>query len=380
MSDAKIQLVAMEYSVYKAFIALRTGMLSEDLVRQVVQDIKPVRNVVVDTVTRLSVVIGQYVAEKESSWTYKTKLEVLGCHRLIVDVLGDADISGIRRADVIAFREKMGKLPANMYKIYPGKSVAEVLDIPGYEPMSTNSVNKHILRLNALLSYAVKEEIIPSNPAQGLMLTDKRRDDELRKVYSADDLKNIIKNLPTDSERPERYWIPLIAMYSGLRLDEICQLYVVDIQQIDGIWCFNVNDEADKKVKVESSKRIVPMHPVLVSLGLLEYVDSMRKKLLPRLWMSLAWRAADGYSNGLGNWYRRFNRQYVTDDPKKTFHSFRHLVADTLKQKEVQEIVIEEILGHTHKSISTGRYGKRYQPRILLEALEKLDYRTKTHE
>ena len=96
----------------------------------------------------------------------------------------------------------MGKLPANMYKIYPGKSITEILGMSGYQPMSTNSVNKHILRLNALLSYAVKEEIIPSNPAQGLMLTDKRRDDELRKVYSVDDLKNIIKNLPTDSERP----------------------------------------------------------------------------------------------------------------------------------------------------------------------------------
>jgi len=66
------------------------------------------------------------------------------------------------------------------------------------------------------------------------------------------------------------------------------------------------------------------------------------------------------YSNGFGNWYRRFNRQYVTDDPKKVFHSMCHTVADTLKQAGVPEVVISEILGHTHSSITSGRYGKRY--------------------
>jgi integrase len=57
------------------------------------------------------------------------------------------------------------------------------------------------------------------------------------------------------------------------------------------------------------------------------------------------------------------------------FHSFRHTVTDTLKQAGVSETVIAEIVGHSNSgSMTMGRYGKRYQPKVLLEALLKLDY------
>jgi hypothetical protein len=83
---------------------------------------------------------------------------------------------------VLEFRTALMKLPANMYKIYPGKSVQVILDMPGIEPMSINSVNKYIMRLNALLGYAVKEGVVTVNYARGMMLSDKRRNDEMRKA------------------------------------------------------------------------------------------------------------------------------------------------------------------------------------------------------
>jgi len=181
-------------------------------------------------------------------------------------------------------------------------------------------------------------------------------------------------NLPKDRARPERYWIVLIAMHSGMRLDEICQLYVEDVQQVADIWCFNVNDNRDKKLKTISSKRVIPIHPILQRLGFLDYVEQMKQSEFPRLWMNLNWREADGYSNAVGKWFQRFNREYVTMDKAKVFHSFRHTVADTLKQTGVQEVVIAEVMGHANDSMTTGRYGKRYQPKVLLDAMMKLDY------
>lgn len=73
-------------------------------------------------------------------------------------------------------------------------------------------------------------------------------------------------------------------------------------------------------------------------------------------------------------WYQRFNREHVSDDPKKVFHSMRHTLANTLKQAGVQEVVIAEIMGHANESMTMGRYGKRYQPKVLLEAMMQLDY------
>lgn len=371
---AKVMASSLEYKVQQTFCMIRTGMLPDDMVRSLVCELQPhkAQNA---TKKLLSGLIDGYVQVNESKWTYKTKLEVIGCLKLVVDVMGDLEVKAINKQNVADFRSKLMKLPANMYKSYPGKTVEAILAMADIEPMSINSVNKHIMRLNALLSYAVSEGTIPVNYAQGMMLSDKRRTDELRKVYSIEDLNVIVRNLPREQARPERFWIPMIAMYSGMRLDEICQLYVEDVQQVDEVWCFSINAEKDKKLKNPASKRVVPIHPVLMSAGLLRYVDKVKSSGDPRLWMNLSWRKADGYGNAVGNWYRRFNREYVSKDEGKVFHSFRHTVTDTLKQIGVAETVIAEIVGHsTSGSMTMGRYGKRYQPKVLLEALVKLDY------
>ena len=150
----------------------------------------------------------------------------------------------------------------------------------------------------------------------------------------------------------------MVGLYSGMRQGEICQLYVDDIQQYDDIWCFNVNDSGDKRVKNLASKRIVPVHPNLIKIGFLDYVEGMRSSEQPRLWMNLTWMDIHGYSNSFGKWYQRFNRRYVSKDPLKVFHSMRHTVADTLKQAGVQEIVIAEITPtHNVRLSLTGRNG-----------------------
>jgi integrase len=57
------------------------------------------------------------------------------------------------------------------------------------------------------------------------------------------------------------------------------------------------------------------------------------------------------------------------------FHSFRHTLANSLKQKGVQEVIIAEILGHAVDSMTMSRYGKRYEPKVLLEAISKYDFK-----
>ena len=52
----------------------------------------------------------------------------------------------------------------------------------------------------------------------------------------------------------------------------------------------------------------------------------------------------------------------------------RHCLADNLKQRGVDGNIIGEILGHSSGSITLARYGKAYIPKVLLEALKKLEY------
>lgn len=156
-------------------------------------------------------------------------------------------------------------------------------------------------------------------------------------------------------------------------MNEICQLYVDDIIEIDGIMCFDINGDKDKRLKNIASKRMIPIHPKLIEMGFMDYVEQLKTNGSDRLWESLPPKR-DGYSHLFSKWYQRHNRLYLTQDKKKCFHSFRHTLADTLKQARVAEGVIAEILGHSNESITTGRYGKRFRPQILLDALLKLDY------
>lgn len=371
---AKVMAISMEYKLQQTFSLIRSGMLPEEVIAGMIAKLYPRLKVEKPVGKLLSSLIDDYVKAKEDNWTHKTKIEIISCHRLILDIMGDIEIKDISKSTVLDLREKLMSLPANMYKIYPGKTVQELLAVPDIQPMSINSVNKHILRINALLGYAVKEGTIPANYAQGTMLAEKRRADEERKAYSLEDLQKIVVNLPRTGERPDRFWIPLISMYSGMRLDEICQLYVEDVLKIDDVWCISINDEKDKKVKTITGKRVVPIHPTLLSCGFIEYVEHLRKDGAPRLWMDLRWRPSDGFSNALGKWFQVFNRKYITTDKKKVFHSMRHTVANTLKQAGIQEVMISEIMGHATDSMSMSRYGKSYQPKVLLEAMMKLDY------
>ncbi len=375
---AKLAALDMELKVQQAYILLRVGNLSGDIVKQVVGAVVPDAkkptapeekgNVLTD-------VISTYTAEKQSNWTDKTKMEVAGVFRLLVDILGDVEVSTITRPMLIQLRSSLLKVPPNFYKKNPGKSAKEVTGSPTESGISSKSVNKHMSRIGSLLKYCQEQGMITSNPATELQIVDKQRVDQERSAYSVSDIKKIISNLPSATERPERYWIPLIGLYSGMRLAEICQLHLEDIIKVDGCWCFDINDASNKQLKNDASVRVIPVHPKLIELGLIRYYESVRESNNPRLWMNLSYIHLHGYTNTFGKWYQRYNREYVTDDPKKVFHSMRHLFTDTLKQAGVQDTLISELVGHsTSGSMTMGRYGKRYQPKVLLEALEKLDY------
>jgi len=108
LSEAKTMLIAMEYNIHRAFTLLRTGMLPDDIIRQVVEGIIPSKQKSSALKGKLlSGLVEQYVAEKTSGWTYKTRLEVMGCLKLIVDVIGDVDIKAISKQSVLDFRTKL---------------------------------------------------------------------------------------------------------------------------------------------------------------------------------------------------------------------------------------------------------------------------------
>ena len=333
----------------------------------------------------LSAVIERYVREcgVKERWTPKTTAENEAIYRVLVGCIGDVPIIALGRDDIVDVLEKIKRLPSNYSKLYPDKSIRQILaapDLSSHASLSTGSVQKYMRRIGSLFRYAYKADIIPKHIAEGVNLSSGKRDHEARATFSPEDIERMFAALPKWASqgvafKSERFWIPLVGLYTGMRLNEICQLHVEDLMDFGGTWCFDVNEETDdKRLKTRAGKRCVPLHPVLVEVGLLDHWQRLRGQKQERLWPGLD-LGRDGYGQSFSKRFGTFNRRYVTKDKKKVFHSFRHTLADRLKQQGCQEALICQILGHEYAgSESMVRYGKQYRPTVLLAALREIDF------
>lgn len=332
-------------------------------------------------VRKLSNIIAEFIQDKKCRWSSKTLVEYESVFQVILKVVEDKDIKDFSRSDLIAFRDTILRLPPNFMKKaeYKNKTIKQIVEMSYTECISDKTANGYIINLAAVFKWSLQQGYLEANYAEGLSIPEnKSRADQEREAYSREDIKRLCATEgftgKTCLQEPEKYWIPLIALYGGLRLNEICQLHVNDVIELDGVPCFDVNTKNDKQLKNSSSVRMVPIHPTLISLGLLDYVQALRDRNAQRLWINLK-KYREIYSKYFGKWFSQINREHITKNRNKCFHSFRHTFINELKQCGVQDALISELVGHsTSSSMTMGRYGKRYQPKVLLEALMKLDY------
>jgi len=248
------------------------------------------------------------------------------------------------------------------------------------------TINKYLQLLSSVLRHAGRLKWMQGNPAEGLGLQDSRREDEIRRAFTLDELKLIFTALQRDKqtfyaqEHHERYWLPLLGFYTGARVNELAQLALADITAEDDIPCIAITTlgDDDKRLKNETSRRSIPIHQDLLTLGFLVYVRNMREAGHTRLFPGLL-LGPNGYSHyfvsrhfsGSKGWLRK---QLPTLEKGMAFHSFRHLFASMLKNAEEPERLIEELMGHKHNSLSMGRYGKPYKMEIRQRAINNIKY------
>jgi len=344
-----------------------------------------------DTTTKytLKPLIDDFIDEYKISnnWTADTLNEYTNSLNLLIDYFSDnEDINNISHKDLINFRNLLLNLPSNRfkYKELQDKSLLELTSLKNktkYKPISTTTLNKYLSRISSFFEHLVTNSFISNNPATKLRLTKTTKENKDRDAYTQDDIKKLLaldiynsKLKFTYNTKPHLIFVPLIGLLMGMRLNEICQLYIDDIQQIDGIYCIDINDKLDKRVKYPSSLRLVPIHPLLIKNGFLKYVNSLDKRKNKRVFPQLQFTQSKGYSNAMSKSFQRLNRKHITTNPKKVFHSFRHTFINNLKQAQIPESIISQIVGHKNSSITINRYGKDYDIKLLYKTIQTIDY------
>ncbi len=144
-------------------------------------------------------------------------------------------------------------------------------------------------------------------------------------------------------------WASLIGLYTGARASEVGQLLIKDVLEEDSIPCIRVSDEGEhQKVKTEVSLRTVPLHPELLNMGLLEWVDGKRAAGETRLFPAAKATAV----NGQGNWITKVFSRHLAEvgkdwvPAKRGFHSLRKTFIQELHGAGVVSELRAQIVGH----------------------------------
>ena len=226
--------------------------------------------------------------------------------------------------------------------------------------------------------------LLDTNPAANLALSDtvsahsKRTSfstDNLNRIFSAplykgcvDDEYNYNKPGPKFPRRA-RFWVPLIALFSGMRMEEVCQLHASDIYSKDDVWVIKIH----RSIKTKNSLRIVPVHPELIKIGFIEYVEIFRSKKSDHIFPNLVLGKEQNYSKKFSKWFANFLDNLSIDDPRLCYHSFRHTYRDALTQAQIPLQFVNALCGWSGKAMNEI-YGTGVPEKLLYEQIQRVEY------
>jgi len=307
----------------------------------------------------LSKVIGAHIKEHKNIWEPRGVTQAQSSLNKFLEFTGDKQIGTIEKEHARGYKDYLSSQPN-------GRGGT----------LSTASINKHLSYVVTLFNWGKDQGFCSGdNPASGLKVKSSRRADEERSAFTPGDLKLVFSDDFTllKDKRPDRLFIPLILLHTGARVGEVAQLGINDVRKENGVWCFDIHPSAEISVKTKSSIRLVPIHSYLIKAGFLEYCEEIRKEGHVQLFPALK-KSANGYGSAISKWFNKRLREKGISDKKKVLHSARHTFITKLKQLDIQDHLISELVGHTVESITVGRYGKKLDVKALRKAVEKLEY------
>lgn len=336
------------------------------------------------------------VRTPKTALAYANTFEVIGA---VIDL--DAPICDISRDDCRRLLETLRWVPSNPTKRYPKLNIVQAAEMAKRKKLTSTlnpaTINAYLNRLSSVLNFAMNEGLIDRNPTRGLKVADPVRARDKRLPFSPQQLQRIF-NAPLyrgclndeagyatpgpNRPRRGRFWVPLIGLFSGMRLNEICQLDVADIREIEGIPCFHVRPDPSakggKRLKTEASERLVPVHPTLLGIGFMAYVEAQRAKGVAKLFPELRCSTTGYYSDPFSKWFRRFLVAADAHGPRTCFHSFRHCFRDALREGDVSHEIGLVLggwsVGGSAGGQAEGAYGKGYRTSALYAAMEKIAF------
>jgi len=294
--------------------------------------------------------IAERTRDPSSSWRQSTSEEIRTTARWFAEHAGDPPLADVTREDASRFLDALGGLHnrAAIRREARGLPFPELVSrYPGPPHVSNKTINQRCGWLHGLWRWARKRGIYEGeNP-----FADQHRKDKQRRgwlPYTVEELSALFADVGLQV-RPESHtaatampWIMLVALYSGMRLNEIAELATVDVQEQDGVPFLDVTE-----AKSEAGVRRVPVHSELIRAGFMGYVEHIRSQKHAQLWPALKPGGRDGRRGHYIS--KRFTEQRrargVTRE-RVAFHSFRKTFVRALELAGVDRDRAALVVGH----------------------------------
>lgn len=309
-----------------------------------------------------------------------------------------ADITAAVAGD---FQEALGRYPTNvtMRKRYRElksfrERLAASIEADEDAVLSPVTINgKYLTPLRSVMAWHIRAGLGLANPFDGIKAKEPRKSnpEEKRRDFTTGELQRLF-DLPvftgayrehgSGSARPGdvmirdwRFWVPLICVFSGMRLNEACGLAIADLRTEGEIAYLHLREDKGRGLKTTSSRRKVPVHHMLIELGLLDQVAAWESAGQDRFFPGLTPRRGY-YSAAASKLFNRWIERIVDPDPDEpgnlVFHSTRHTVISRMRAADVRQDVAQEIVGHEQDSVHAS-YGK-FDLQTLKANLDRVGY------
>lgn len=333
--------------------------------------------------TELTALEDIYFEEKvrSGSWTYKTYKQYKAQFVLFRRITGKFYIEDITHNDIALYKQTLYKLPSNMTKYVELQNCTmsralQIIKQKNMKLLSATTIRNNCQNMKAFFVWCYKAKYL-KEPVYESLVIPRNKQPLKRKPFNESDLAKLFAYVKTDSWRdyskPYQYWLPLLAYYTGARINELCQLHVADVVAIDDILCISINDKDEKRLKNATAKRVIPLHDDLLKLGFAKYVQILKQMKHVHLFEELNLNGKCKFGHVASKWFAVYKKDVGITGHEKVFHSFRHTFANTLKQNGIEEALAAALLGHAHNSMSYGNYGSEYCVEKLYENLRCLN-------
>lgn len=302
-----------------------------------------------------SQVMDAYLEEKKRDNAPQTIVEKGRTYKDFLDIFGDLDLNLYTKGEMVQWKTADLK-----------------------RGLGTNRINKRLGQMNDLFKWSIAHghyTAHPTSPVDGLFISSKGKlgaQVEHYEPFSNDELAAIFSSTyPEEMPKPDHYWLPIVALFTGARREEIASLKASNVKKVDGVSCFLIEGG-----KTADARRVVPVHSQLEGLGFMKYAQHLQSMGQELLFPYLN-DGANGRGKNAGRQFAKLLDKRQIKDERKVFHSFRHTLITRLHATGANPAHVMQITGHrgeTAQSVHFQTYTHDVGLKALADTLEKLAY------